>query len=237
VTISGTAGAPWSCAPAVLRSVPWEMPSTASRASRDRRTVKAVDDDARLLERLRAGDEAAFVALVAAHHDAMLRLASNFVSSRAVAEEVVQDTWLGVLRGIDRFEGRSTLRTWLLAILVNRARTTGVREARSIAVGDAAPAVDRARFDAAGAWSSPPEHWVEDAEERLGAAALASQINAALEQMPPRQRAVVTLRDIDGLDSDEVCAVLSLSQANQRVLLHRGRSQLRRALETALGGS
>jgi len=166
----------------------------------------------------------------------MLRLASNFVPSRAVAEEVVQDTWLGVLRGIDRFEGRSSLRTWLLAILVNRARTTGVREARSIAVGDAAPAVDRARFDASGAWSSPPEQWVEDAEERLGAAALAAHIHDALEQMPARQRAVVTLRDVDGLDSDEVCAVLSLSQANQRVLLHRGRSQLRRALEAVLAG-
>jgi RNA polymerase sigma-70 factor (ECF subfamily) len=195
-----------------------------------------VDDDERLLERLRAGDEAAFGALVAAHHDAMLRLASNFVPSRAVAEEVVQDTWLGVLRGLDRFEGRSSLRTWLLAILVNRARTTGVREARSIAVGDATPAVDRARFDASGAWSSPPEQWVEDAEERLGAAALAAHIHEALEQMPARQRAVVTLRDVDGLDSDEVCAVLSLSQANQRVLLHRGRSQLRRALETVLAG-
>jgi RNA polymerase sigma-70 factor, ECF subfamily len=193
-----------------------------------------VDDDERLLERLRAGDEAAFGALVAAHHDAMLRLASNFVPSRAVAEEVVQDTWLGVLRGIDRFEGRSSLRTWLLAILVNRARTTGVREARSIAVGDATPAVDRARFDGSGAWSSPPEQWVEDAEERLGAAALAAHIHEALEQMPARQRAVVTLRDVDGLDSDEVCAVLSLSQANQRVLLHRGRSQLRRALEAVL---
>ncbi len=193
-----------------------------------------MDDDARFLERLRAGDEAAFVALVAAHHDAMLRLACTFVPSRAVAEEVVQDTWLGVLRGIDRFEGRSTLRTWLLTILVNRARTSGVREARSVAVGDAGPAVDRARFDAGGAWSSPPEHWVEDAENRLGAAALAEHINAALERMPPRQRAVVTLRDVDGLASDEVCAVLSLSEGNQRVLLHRGRSQLRQALESLL---
>ena len=193
-----------------------------------------MDDDAKFLERLRAGDEAAFVALVAAHHDAMLRLACTFVPSRAVAEEVVQDTWLGVLRGIDRFEGRSTLRTWLLTILVNRARTSGVREARSVAVGDAGPAVDRARFDAGGAWSSPPEHWVEDAENRLGAAALAEHINAALERMPPRQRAVVTLRDVDGLASDEVCAVLSLSEGNQRVLLHRGRSQLRQALESLL---
>jgi len=196
-----------------------------------------VDDDARLLERLRAGEEAAFVALVATHHDAMLRLASNFVSSRAVAEEVVQDTWLGVLRGIDRFEGRSSLRTWLLAILVNRARTTGVREARSVAVGDWEAAVDRGRFDASGAWSSPPQQWVEDVEDRLGAAELAGHIHAALEQMPARQRAVVTLRDVDGLDSDEVCEVLSLSQANQRVLLHRGRSQLRRALEAVLTGS
>lgn len=213
------------------------MPPTADRRNRDHRTVRDVDDDARFLERLRAGDEAAFVALVAKHHDAMLRLAFNFVSSRAVAEEVVQDTWLGVLRGIDRFEGRSSLRTWLLTILVNRARTTGVRESRSVAVGDAQPAVDRARFDAGGAWSSPPEHWVEDAEERLGAAQLAGHISAALEQMPPRQRAVVTLRDVDGLDSDEVCAVLSITQGNQRVLLHRGRSQLRQALETVMAGS
>jgi RNA polymerase sigma-70 factor, ECF subfamily len=206
------------------------------RRSRDLRTLGAVDGDQHFLERLRAGDEAAFVALVAAHHDAMLRLASNFVSSRAVAEEVVQDTWLGVVRGIDRFEGRSSLRTWLLTILVNRARTAGVRESRSVAIGDAAPAVDRARFDATGAWASPPEHWVEDAEERLGAAALATHISAALEQMPPRQRAVVTLRDVDGLDSDEVCEVLSLSQGNQRVLLHRGRSQLRQALESVMAG-
>jgi RNA polymerase sigma-70 factor (ECF subfamily) len=206
------------------------------RRSRDLRTLAPVDVDQRFLERLRAGDEAAFVALVAAHHDAMLRLASNFVSSRAVAEEVVQDTWLGVVRGVDRFEGRSSLRTWLLTILVNRARTTGVRESRSVAIGDAAPAVDRARFDATGAWASPPEHWVEDAEERLGAAALASHISAALEQMPPRQRAVVMLRDVDGLESDEVCAVLSLSQGNQRVLLHRGRSQLRQALESVMAG-
>jgi RNA polymerase sigma-70 factor (ECF subfamily) len=213
------------------------MPTTAVRQRRDRRSLASVDDDARLLERLRSGDEAAFVTLVAGHQDAMLRLASTFVSSRAVAEEVVQDTWLGVVRGIDRFEGRSSLRTWLLAILVNRARTAGTREARSVAVGDAGPAVDRARFDASGGWSSPPEHWVEDAEQRLGAAELATHIHAALEQMPARQRAVVTLRDVDGLESDEVCKLLSLSPGNQRVLLHRGRSQLRQALEAALGES
>ena len=194
-----------------------------------------MDDDARFLKRLRAGDEAAFVALVAAHHDAMVRLASTFVSSRAIAEEVVQDTWLAVVRGIERFEGRSSLRTWLLAILVNRARTAETREARSVAIGDAGPAVDRARFDPTGHWAAPPEHWVEDAEARLGAAELAGRIRIALAELPPRQRAVIMLRDVDGLRSDEVCEVLALSSANQRVLLHRGRSQLRQALEDALG--
>jgi RNA polymerase sigma-70 factor (ECF subfamily) len=194
-----------------------------------------VDDDARFLKRLRAGDEAAFVALVGAHHDAMVRLATTFVSSRAIAEEVVQDTWLAVVRGIERFEGRSSLRTWLLAILVNRARTAGTREARSVAIGDAGPAVDGARFDTTGHWAAPPQHWVEDAEARLGAAELAGRIRTALAELPPRQRAVVMLRDVDGLRSDEVCEVLALSSANQRVLLHRGRSRLRQALETALG--
>jgi len=201
-----------------------------------RRTLAPVDADAPLLlARLRAGDEAAFVGLVAAHHDTMLRLASTFVSSRAVAEEVVQDTWLAVVRGIERFEGRSSLRTWLLTILVNRARSAGTREARSVPIADAGPAVDRSRFDSTGHWSSPPEHWVEDAENRLGAAALATLIRGALTDMPERQRAVITLHDVDGLRSDEVCEILSLTPAKQRVLLHRGRSHLRQALESALG--
>jgi RNA polymerase sigma-70 factor (ECF subfamily) len=211
------------------------MPTIALPRLPDRRNLASVDDDARMLARLRAGDEAAFVGLVAAHNDSMIRLASTFVSSRAVAEEVVQDTWLGVLRGIDRFEGRSTLRTWLLRILVNRARTIGAREARSVPIADAGPAVDRSRFDATGHWSSPPEHWVEDAENRLGAAALAELLRTALAELPPRQRAVVTLHDVDGLTGDEVCDVLELSAANQRVLLHRGRSHLRHALDAALG--
>lgn len=184
--------------------------------------------------RLQQGDEDAFVTLVSKHHDPMLRLARTFVHSHAVAEEVVQDTWLGVLRGIDRFEGRSSIRTWLLAILVNRARSAGVREARSVAASDSdsfAAAVDASRFDAGGAWSSPPEQWVDDLEDRLGAEALRGQILEALAQMPERQRAVVMLRDVDGLASDEVCQVLQLTAANERVLLHRGRSRLRQALE------
>ena len=206
------------------------IPAIAS-GRRPRRLRAGEDSDDELLARLRAGDENAFVLLVARHHATMLRLARSYVSSTAVAEEVVQDTWLGVVRGIDGFAGRSSFKTWLLAILVNRARSTGVREHRSSAVGDAAPAVDRSRFDASGAWMSPPQHWIEDSEDRLFAEGLASHIQAALEELPSRQREVVTLRDLDGLSSHEVCEVLDISEGNQRVLLHRGRSQLREALE------
>ncbi len=197
----------------------------------------ALDPDAELLAQLRAGEEQAFVALVARHHSAMIHLARSFVPSTAIAEEVVQDTWVAVLRGLERFEGRSSFKTWLLRILVNRARSTGVREHRSIAVADATPAVDRSRFDASGAWMAPPEHWVEDSDNRLLAAGLAEQIQQSLEQLPSRQREVVMLRDVDGLSGEEVCEALEISEANQRVLLHRGRSRLRAALELQLGGS
>ena len=200
-----------------------------------RRDPQPPDEDAELLERLRAGDEQAFVALVARHHAAMLRLANSFVSSTAVAEEVVQDTWVGVLRGIDGFAGRSSFRTWLLRILVNRARSTGVREHRSVAVGDAGPVVDRSRFDASGAWMSPPQHWIEDSEDRMHAQALAGHIQKTLDELPERQREVIVLHDVDGLSSHEVCDVLEISDANQRVLLHRGRSHLRQALEAEMG--
>ncbi len=165
----------------------------------------------------------------------MLQLASSFVPSRAVAEEVVQDTWMGVVRGIGGFEERSSFRTWLFRILVNRARTTGERERRSIAIGTAEPAVDQSRFDAAGGWAAPPEQWVEDIDDRLRAGKLAGRIRSAIEELPARQREVVTLRDVDGLSSDEVCHVLDISDGNQRVLLHRGRSRVRQVLETEFG--
>jgi RNA polymerase sigma-70 factor, ECF subfamily len=194
-----------------------------------------VDDDTELLRRLRTGDEQAFVILVRRYHDAMLRLASSFVPSRAVAEEVVQDTWMGVVRGIGGFEERSSFRTWLFRILVNRARTTGERERRSIAIGTAEPAVDQSRFDAAGGWAAPPEQWAEDIDDRLRAGKLAGRIRSAIEELPARQREVVTLRDVDGLSSDEVCHVLDISDGNQRVLLHRGRSRVRQVLETEFG--
>jgi RNA polymerase sigma-70 factor, ECF subfamily len=189
------------------------------------------DEDSELLARVRAGDEQAFVLLISRHHAAMLRIACSFVSSTAVAEEVVQDTWLGVLHGLDGFAGRSTFKTWLMRILVNRARSTGAREHRSVAVGDAGPAVDRARFDASGAWMSPPQHWIEDSDDRMLAEALTDRIQTSLGELPARQREVVMLRDVDGMSGQEVCEVLDISEANQRVLLHRGRSRLRQALE------
>ena len=183
------------------------------------------------------GDEQAFVILVQRHGGAMLRLASSFVPSAAVAEEVVQDTWVAVLHGIGRFEERSSLRTWLFRILVNRARTAGARERRSVAVGDVGPALDASRFDTTGRWLSPPEHWIEQADDRLSAVKLADRLRSAIEDLPARQRQVVTLRDVEGLSSDDVCSVLEITAGHQRVLLHRGRSRLRQIVETEFGRS
>jgi RNA polymerase sigma-70 factor (ECF subfamily) len=194
-----------------------------------------MESDVELLRRLRAGDEQAFVALVERYNGSMLRLALSFVPSRAVAEEVVQDTWLAVLRGLAAFEGRSSLRTWIFTILVNRARTTGTREQRSIPVADAGPVVDASRFGPNGAWSAPPESWIEEAEDRIEAGKLADLLRTAIDGLPDRQREVVLLRDMEGMSSADVCSVLAISEANQRVLLHRGRGKLRQALETRLG--
>jgi RNA polymerase sigma-70 factor (ECF subfamily) len=195
-----------------------------------------MDADATLLARLRDGDEQAFTDLVGRYHSSMLRLALSFVSSQAVAEEVVQDTWLAVLRGLGRFEERSSLRTWLFTILVNRARSTGVREARTVPVADAGPVVDASRFGPNGAWAVPPEHWVEEAENRIDAVKLSGLLRGGLDGLPVRQRDVVLLRDVEGMSSAEVCQALAISEGNQRVLLHRGRSKLRQVLESELGG-
>jgi RNA polymerase sigma-70 factor, ECF subfamily len=198
--------------------------------------LSAPDSDACLLERLRDGDEEAFVLLVQRYSDSMLRIAAGYVPGHSVAEEVVQDTWLAVLRGLGAFEGRSSVRTWLFRILVNRARTAGARERRSVPMGDElGPAVDRSRFDAGGQWSAPPEHWRDQIDDRISADAMVSVLRAAILELPPRQREVVTLRDVEGMTSGEVCGVLELTEANQRVLLHRGRSRLRQVLETEFG--
>ena len=190
-------------------------------------------EDAELVTRLRSGDEEAFRYLVERYHGSLLRLAQTMVPSRAVAEEVVQDTWLGLVRGIHRFEGRSSLRTWLFHVLVNRARSTGVYERRpTIAAG---PSVDPNRFGPDGGWTEPPVPWSDEVEDRLVAAQLAERIRPRLEELPAMQRQVVTLRDVEGFSADEVCELLGLTEGNQRVLLHRGRARLRGMLEHEMG--
>jgi RNA polymerase sigma-70 factor (ECF subfamily) len=184
-----------------------------------------------LVERLRAGDEAAFSELVERLHPAMVRLALTRVRSRAVAEEVAQDAWLGLLRGIDRFEGRSSLRSWLFRIVVNRAISTGVREQTHLPVHDAELEHRDGRFSQDGWWVTPPAHWADEALDRISAPALVEQVHAAIAELPPGQRAVVTLRDVEGLSSAEVCTVLDITEGNQRVLLHRARTRIRAALE------
>ncbi len=192
-----------------------------------------METDGELLTRLRAGDEEAFVTLVGRYNGSLLRLARTYVPSQAVAEEAVQDTWMGVVRGVEGFEGRSTFKTWLFRILVNRARSAGSREHRNLPIADDEPAVDPDRFDSTGGWAQPLGSWA-DADDRLVAATWSKCLSDALTDLPPRQREVVILRDVEGLPSDEVCDVLGISEGNQRVLLHRGRSRLRSMLESEL---
>jgi RNA polymerase sigma-70 factor (ECF subfamily) len=191
---------------------------------------------------LRAGDEAAFAAVMREYGASMLRVAQMFVSSRAVAEEVVQEAWLSVLKGIGRFEGRSSLKTWLFRIVTNTAKTRAVREARSVpfsALGDnteGESSVDPDRFLGAGErfpghWAVPPESWAGGPEGRLLARETMEVIEREIEGLPPAQRAVITMRDVQGFTSEEVCNALDLTETNQRVLLHRARSKVRSALE------
>ena len=202
------------------------------------------EDDRELVAALQRGDERAFEALVERYHSALVRVAMIWVRDRAVAEEVVQETWLGVLNGIERFEGRSSLKTWLFRILANRARTRGQREGpldpaqragrrrprrrahgvpeRFLDTGDGRP----------GPWSVPPESWARVPEDALLGNETQAVIEAAIAELPPRQQEVITLRDVEGLDSGEVAEHLGVSEGNQRVLLHRARAKVRTALET-----
>jgi RNA polymerase sigma-70 factor, ECF subfamily len=199
--------------------------------------------DRELIDALLAGDDKAFVMLVDAYGPAMLRLARMYVRSRAVAEEVVQEAWLGVLKGLDRFERRSSLKTWIFRIVTNVAKTRGEREGRSVPFSSLAadadeqngPAVDPDRFfppghESGGAWRYPPRSIGDVPEERLLSKETLNVIDEAIAELPPAQRAVITMRDTQGLSSDEVCNVLDITETNQRVLLHRARSKVRRAL-------
>jgi RNA polymerase sigma-70 factor (ECF subfamily) len=208
--------------------------------------VPPTADEARIVARLRAGDEQAFEALVRQHHTSMMAVARSHVKTRALAEEVVQDAWIGVLKGIDRFEGRSSLKTWIMRIVVNTATTRGVREARSVPFsalapeGEDEPAVDPDRFRGPdggfpGHWAGYPANWGELPEDRLLGHETLEVVKAAIEKLPPAQRTVITLRDMQGWDPEEVSAALEISDGNQRVLLHRGRSKVRSALEAHFG--
>lgn len=202
-------------------------------------------DELHLIEKLRSGNEAAFVWLIDRYHTSMLRLAMAYIPAQPVAEEVVQEAWMGVLQGLKRFEGRSSLKTWIFRILTNCAKTRAVREGRSVPFSSlpdfdddtSEPAVDAERFlppnhpQAAGRWISFPRNWADIPEDRLLSQETYARIEAAIQHLPASQRAVISLRDIDGWTAEETCSFLGISETNQRVLLHRARSKVRRALE------
>ena len=198
-------------------------------------------DDAALVEALKRGDDDAFASLLRRYHASLLRLAMMYVATREQAEDAVAETWLGVLNGIDRFEGRSSLKTWIFRILVNRAKTKGVRERRSVPFSslegdgdEGEPSVDPGRFANAGFWSAPPDTWEGIPEERLLSAETRAVVENAIAHLPDLQRAVITLRDVQGFTAEEARELLDLTDANQRVLLHRARSKVRARLEEYL---
>ncbi|MBL8154485.1 MAG: sigma-70 family RNA polymerase sigma factor [Anaerolineae bacterium] len=202
-----------------------------------------LNDEQALVAALRAGDDAAFSTLVERYQASMVRIAGIYVADDDAAEEVTQETWLALLRGLDRFEGRSSLKTWLFTILTNRAKTRAARDGRSVRLeldeSPEEPAVPSWRFHSAdssgtmGHWTAAgaPQSWKQP-EEHLLAAETRALIDAAIQRLPPNQRTVISLRDIEGFSSDDVCNMLSISETNQRVLLHRARSRVRQALES-----
>jgi RNA polymerase sigma-70 factor (ECF subfamily) len=211
-----------------------------SDARSRRRSTHRVDDvgvvgsDPDLVSRLRAGDESAFVELVERHHGQLIRLAGSFVARAETAEDIAQETWLALLNGIDRFEGRSSLRTWLFQICANRARSIGEREHRTVPTERVEAAVDAEQFTPTGVWTSPPTPWPELARQTSDDAQLVAEVRRAIASLPALQQTVVTLRDVDGLTSKEVCEVLDISDVNQRVLLHRARGRIRRLVATSV---
>ncbi len=198
------------------------------------------EEDAALVEGLRRGDRDAFETLIDRHHATMVRVARLFLRDRQVADEVVQETWLAVLEGIDRFEGRSSLKTWIFRILTNRAKTRATREGRSVPFSAVAPSGDEPTVDpdrflppdssAPGRWASPPRGWETVPEERLLSQEALGRIGQAIEDLPDAQREVIRLRDVEGWSAEEVVGALGITDGNQRVLLHRARAKVRQAL-------
>ena len=192
-------------------------------------------DDSALLARLLEGDEEAFVDIVHRYHESLVRVARYYVNSDASAEDVAQDTWIAVLRGAERFEGRSSFKTWLFRILVNRARTTGVKEHRVVPLDPLAsgPSVSTTRFDQGGMWLEPPVPFTEAVEDALVSAPIIKLVHESIARLPETPRAVVTLRDVEGLSTTEVADLLGLTEANVRVILHRSRARIRSEVEMA----
>jgi len=199
-----------------------------------------VEDDRVLIDRMRAGDGRAFEALVTAHDGSLRRVARTFVHTPGAADEVVQETWLGVVRGLGGFEGRSSLRTWIFRILANVARTRAAQDARSVPFSslevDDEPALEPSAFAADGSWASAPVRLDADPEGALLGSELRERLLEAVDELPPAQRAVITLRDIVGVPAEEVCELLDVSDGNQRVLLHRARARVRIALTSLVEG-
>lgn len=193
-------------------------------------------DDAEMLQLLVAGDERAFIEIVTRYHETLVRVARYYVNSEASAEDVAQETWIAVLRGVDRFEGRSSFKTWLLRILVNRARATGVKEHRVIPTDPLLQdrSVNASRFDKGGAWLEPPIPFTEQVDNGMVNGPIVRLVHEAIARLPESARAVVTLRDVEGLSTAEVAELLDLTEANVRVILHRGRARIRSEVETTM---
>ena len=227
--------------------------STRYRRSADRTAVPCQmppegNRDNVLLARLRQGDEGAFAELVTRHHSALIRMAMGHVADREVAEEVVQDTWMAVIEGLDRFEGRSSLRTWIFGIMIHKAKDRGIREKRHVnfssfeSVDDEGDeAVDPSRFhqsgEWAGHWAFPPQPWDDQTPEKLMASQQAvSAMQKAIEALPKNLKEVLILRDVEGIEAKEVCELLKITETNLYVRLHRARERVRQAVETYLEG-
>jgi RNA polymerase sigma-70 factor (ECF subfamily) len=200
-----------------------------------------VSPDDELVSRLRAGDEQAFVQLVRSMDGMLRRLARGVVGASDLVDEIVQDTWLGVVRGLASFEGRATLRTWICRILLNRARTVAARAGRTVPFSAMAledeleSAAVPDRFNERGGWALPPLPWADERPEALvGRAELLVHVERAIQQLPDRQRIVLLLREVEGWTAEEVCNALELSETNQRVLLHRARGRIRAAIDPEL---
>jgi RNA polymerase sigma-70 factor, ECF subfamily len=198
-------------------------------------------EDTELLEQLMKGDERAYIDLVSRYHEPLVRVARFYVANDASAEDVAQETWIAVLRGIERFEGRSTLKTWLFRICVNRARTAGVKEHRTIPIDvmAAEASVSPSRFNQGGMWADPPVPFTDTIDDALVNGPLVHLVHASIARLPATSRAVVTLRDVEGLSTQEVAELLELSEANVRVILHRCRAKIRSEVEANMreGGS